>query len=58
MQPLFHTSALHSYGPIMDQAADKLAGRLRVAGEGGEGVEVHSLLGGMTMSVIGQSAFG
>lgn len=58
MQPLFHTAALHSYSPIFNEAAGKLAAQLQSAGEGGQAVELHSLLGGMTMRAIGETAFG
>ena len=58
MQPLFHRAALESYAPIVNGEAGKLAEKLRPAAASGQPVEVLSLLGGMTMGVIGQAALG
>ncbi len=58
MQPLFHTAALHSYTPIMNNSAEQLADNLGPASKSGEPVELHGLLGRLTMDVIGQAAFG
>ena len=58
MQPLFHQAALQGYTPIMNDKADKLAEQLQHMSKSGEAVELHSLLGRVTMGVIGQAAFG
>lgn len=58
MQPLFHTATLQAASPTITQAADRLVEKLKSPAESGEAVELHGLLGSMTMQVIGESAFG
>lgn len=56
LNPLFHTSALHSYSPIINDSATHLLERLDGVEEGP--LDIHALLGRMTMQVIGRTAFG
>ena len=88
MSPLFHTAALHSYVPAMNEAGERGCGRrarplfasllstsshprtlpcaLHAAGRllehldstAGDELDVHALLGRMTLEVIGTTTFG
>ncbi|KAK9820625.1 hypothetical protein WJX72_012453 [[Myrmecia] bisecta] len=58
MQPLFHTSSLVSYDPIMNQALDTLLANLEAPAASGEPVDMWNQLGRMTMQVLGTAAFG
>ncbi|GAB4820987.1 hypothetical protein N2152v2_008033 [Parachlorella kessleri] len=57
-EPMFHTSALTSYAPAMNQAVDRLVEKLGPACGSGSGVNVNTALNGLTMDVIGLTAFG
>ncbi|EFN55197.1 hypothetical protein CHLNCDRAFT_134405 [Chlorella variabilis] len=57
-EPLFHSAALASYAPMMNQAIDELLGKMQAAAVSGEGICVSELLKAMSMDVIGTSAFG
>ena len=50
MSPLFHTAALQSYSPTMNEAVDRVLAQLDAAA-GGPPVDLHGLLGQMTMQV-------
>ncbi|EFN55959.1 hypothetical protein CHLNCDRAFT_57715 [Chlorella variabilis] len=59
MNPLFHTTALHSYSPIMNDSVGRLLERLEgAAGSGTVPLDIHMLLGRTTLEVIGRTAFG
>ncbi|GAB4819482.1 hypothetical protein N2152v2_006528 [Parachlorella kessleri] len=58
MQPLFHQAALQGYTPVMNDKAEKLTEQLQGVARSGEAVELHALLGRVTMGVIGEAAFG
>lgn len=57
-EPLFHSGPLASYIPVMDSAAKTLVGLLQKPAASGETLDVIPLLQGMTMEVIGTTAFG
>lgn len=58
MNPLFHTSHLQSYAPIINKIAGHLVQELKHSAEVKEPVEMHGMLSAMTLKVIGQAAFG
>ncbi|KAL4858882.1 Cytochrome P450 3A12 [Chlorella vulgaris] len=57
-EPLFHTAALASYAPMMNRAVDQLLDKLQTGSHSGDGICVSELLKGMSMDVIGDTAFG
>ena len=55
---MFHTKHLHNYAHTINQALDDFAVHLDRFAESGEEVDMHQLLGRVTMQVIGNAAFG
>ena len=50
--------SLMGYIGLMDKAALLLVEELRQAAEDGKAIDMHAIIGDMTLSVIGQAAFG
>ena len=55
---MFHTKHLNTYAHTINQAVDDFAVHLDRFAESGEEVDMHQLLGRVTMQVIGNAAFG
>lgn len=50
--------SLMGYMGLMDKAALLLVEDLRQPAEDGQAIDMHAIIGDMTLSVIGQAAFG
>ena len=57
-QPMFFSSSLDGFRPMMVEGADMLCARLEAAAAAGAEVDVWRLLGAMTMDVVQRAAFG
>lgn len=57
-QPAFQSGSLERYSSLMDDCAARLCDTLASAAGAGERVDVWRALGGMTMGVVGTTAFG
>ena len=57
-QPAFQSGSLERYSALMDACAAKLCDALAGAASEGRAVDVWRELGGMTMAVVGTTAFG
>lgn len=58
LQPVFHTTALRSYSTIMRAQVDRLVKELDPIAGTGEIVDVHDLIGRMTLATISETVFG
>lgn len=56
--PLFFTGSLEGYSMLMNSCTDTLLARLDAAAAAGQIIDIWSMLGDLTMHVIGSSAFG
>ena len=56
-EPVFHSDKLQTYAPIANKAMSSLVEKLRAVQAQGP-VQINLALAGMTMDVIGGSAFG
>lgn len=56
-EPVFHSDKLETYMPIANKAMTSLADKLAAVQSQGP-VQINVVLAGMTMDVIGGSAFG
>ena len=50
--------SLEAYSSLMNEAAELLMRNLAAAAKAGRPVDIHRLLGDMTMQVVGTTAFG
>ncbi|KAK9827982.1 hypothetical protein WJX81_005128 [Elliptochloris bilobata] len=57
-QPMFFSGSLEAFSVLMNEAAELLIDTLSAAAKAGRSVDIHRLLGDMTMAVVGTTAFG
>jgi cytochrome P450 len=57
-QPMFHAASLQGFCGIFDAAALRLVDRLEAAAKAGDTVDIHSMLGDMTMEISSTTVFG
>ena len=56
-EPLFSRSLLEQYMAVMNRAVTTMLGRLR-GPEGAESMHTNDLMAGLTMTIVGETAFG
>ncbi|KAF8072353.1 D-xylose-proton symporter [Scenedesmus sp. PABB004] len=58
LQPLFHSTGLRSYQPLVEAAVSELAGELSKSAAAGASVDMHAALANVALKSIGEAAFG
>lgn len=58
LQPLFHSTGLQSYQPLIEAAVAELCDDLAPAARDGSSVDMHAALSNVALKAIGEAAFG
>eukprot|EP00775_Hariotina_reticulata_P005689 gene5689-5927_t len=58
MQPLFHSTGLQSYQPLVEAAVEELCTELQRSADAGSRVDMHAALCNIALKAIGEAAFG
>lgn len=58
LQPLFHSTGLKAYQPLVETAVEELCGDLAPAAKANASVDMHAALCNVALKAIGEAAFG
>eukprot|EP00878_Enallax_costatus_P020682 GHUV01021871.1.p1 GENE.GHUV01021871.1~~GHUV01021871.1.p1 ORF type:complete len:448 (+),score=109.54 GHUV01021871.1:312-1655(+) len=58
LQPLFHSTGLQSYQPLVEAAVAELCDDLAPAAAAGDSVDMHAALCNVALKAVGEAAFG
>lgn len=58
LQPLFHSTGLQSYQPLVEGAVAELCDDLAPAAREGLSMDMHAALSNVALKAIGEAAFG
>ena len=58
LQPMFHSTGLASYQPLVEAAVEELCCELQPVAAAGDSVDMHAALGNVALKAVGEAAFG
>lgn len=58
LQPMFHSTGLASYQPLVEAAVEELCADLEPSAAAGDSVDMHAAMGNVALKAMGEAAFG